>query len=278
MKCFYHSADLDGHCSGAIVKLAIPKCELYPIDYGYSFPWNEIKYNEVIYMVDYSLQDISQMKFLNSVNNLIWIDHHKSAIEQVYEKIRGIRNIDKAACELVWRWFYPNLPVPQSVHLLGRHDVWDHTNPKTYPFQMGMKTKSTDPRYSNNLWKKLLKNNNLIEKITSQGKTIVSYQKQQNAKLAKDSAFELKFQGLKFIAANISGVNSKFFDSIWDESEHDAMLTFSWRNSQWAISMYRPVEKVKDGIDLSKIAKEFGGGGHANACGFQCNKLPFKLS
>ena len=38
MKCFYHSADLDGQCSGAIVKLARPDCELVGIDYGDPFP------------------------------------------------------------------------------------------------------------------------------------------------------------------------------------------------------------------------------------------------
>ena len=38
MKCFYHSADLDGHCSGAIVKMVYPECELIGINYGDKFP------------------------------------------------------------------------------------------------------------------------------------------------------------------------------------------------------------------------------------------------
>ena len=32
--CFYHKADLDGVCSGAIVKHFVPDCELYGFDYG----------------------------------------------------------------------------------------------------------------------------------------------------------------------------------------------------------------------------------------------------
>jgi nanoRNase/pAp phosphatase (c-di-AMP/oligoRNAs hydrolase) len=30
-------------------------------------------------------------------------------------------------------------------------------------------------------------------------------------------------------------------------------------------------------VDLSLIAKKYGGGGHAGACGFQCAELPFRL-
>ncbi len=39
MICFYHSADLDGACSAAIIKLKHPECVLAPINYGNDFPW-----------------------------------------------------------------------------------------------------------------------------------------------------------------------------------------------------------------------------------------------
>lgn len=39
---FYHSADLDGFCSGAIIKYSFPECELIPINYGDTFPWEII--------------------------------------------------------------------------------------------------------------------------------------------------------------------------------------------------------------------------------------------
>ena len=28
MKCYYHSADLDGHCSGEIVRRRYPECQM----------------------------------------------------------------------------------------------------------------------------------------------------------------------------------------------------------------------------------------------------------
>ena len=54
MKCFYHSSDLDGHCSGAIVKARFPECEMIGINYGQPFPWGDIEEGEIVYMVDSS--------------------------------------------------------------------------------------------------------------------------------------------------------------------------------------------------------------------------------
>lgn len=42
MKCFYHSSDLDGHCSGVIIKQKYPKCEMIGINYGQDFPYNTV--------------------------------------------------------------------------------------------------------------------------------------------------------------------------------------------------------------------------------------------
>ena len=71
MKAFYHSADLDGHCSGAIVKYAHPECELIGINYGDKFPWESIGQDETVYMVDFSLQPFSDMIRLNKACSLI---------------------------------------------------------------------------------------------------------------------------------------------------------------------------------------------------------------
>ena len=40
--CLYHRSDLDGHCSGAIVKYFIPEAKLIGIEYGDEIPWKEL--------------------------------------------------------------------------------------------------------------------------------------------------------------------------------------------------------------------------------------------
>ena len=56
------------------------------------------------------------------------------------------------------------------------------------------------------------------------------------------------------------------------------MMTFGYRKGKWTVSMYaeRDICNIR-GFHLGEIAKEYGGGGHPGAAGFQCLELPFPL-
>ncbi len=105
MKCFYHT-DMDGHCAGAIVykfykldrdytKETGEECEFLPINYKDDFPFDKIRRNETVIIVDFSLQKPGEFdKLLQITDLIIWIDHHKTAIEQhkhIDADCRGIR-------------------------------------------------------------------------------------------------------------------------------------------------------------------------------------------
>ena len=164
MKCFYHSADLDGHCSGAIVKYRYPECEMYPINYGDEFPFSDVREEEIVYMVDFCLQPFHQMVDLaESGATVVWIDHHKSAIEEYnkwyhntktdamkYLLFEGMRDTTKAACELTWEYLFPDKPVPLAVKLLSLYDSWTYQGHEledmVLPFQMRMRMEDLDPK------------------------------------------------------------------------------------------------------------------------------------
>ena len=50
--------------------------------------------------------------------------------------------------------------------------------------------------------------------------------------------------------------------------------TKTGKDGQWTVSLYTTPET---GIDVSLIAKAYGGGGHKQAAGFNAKKLPFPL-
>ncbi len=271
MICFYHSADLDGHCSGAIVKHKYPDCELYGIDYGDEFPWDKVKDQNVI-MVDFSLQPFSDMIRLNQeAKTLDWIDHHISAIKD-YEECGDIfpsfLDDKKAACELTWEYLLGRATLPYVVTLLGRYDVWDHII-DVLPFQYGVRLYKTDPAWDMENWLDWF--NCFPHKILDKGKTILKYVEQDNEKYVKFSSFEVNLHNFKCIVINRMMTNSQMFDSVWDPEKYDVMLTFGYKKNQWTVSLYTD----KEGVDVSEIAKKFGGGGHKQAAGFQCSSLPF---
>lgn len=278
MKCFYHSADLDGHCSGAIVLSKYPNCEMIGINYGHDFLWEKIQPQEQVIMVDFCLQPFSDMLRLNKVSTLTWIDHHKTAIEEEYKhnvQIVGSRCVDQSGCELTWKYFYPGVETPQSVYLLGRYDVWDlKADERILPFQWGLRRCNTLP---DNwfLWNGLLKKDFDISSIIQHGQTILDYVASTNEKFCKAYSFETTFEGYRAICCNRGFTNSQLFDSVWDESKYDLMLTFCrlpLPKKQWTVSIYT----TKKDIDAGVIAKKYGGGGHPGAAGFQCDELPFE--
>ena len=278
MKCFYHSADLDGHCSGAIVNDANGgNVDMIGINYGDEFPWDSIENGETVYMVDFTLQPFEDMEKLNSLCDLIWIDHHKTAIDEAYKRgflASGGQSLEvgKAACELVWDWFYKG-EKNDAVHLLGRYDVWDLI-PGTLELQNGLRMHDTRPdNYW--LWGKLLNGSQaFLEEQLGVGEILLKKQKMDNEAYVRSCSFETEIDGLKCIAINRGLTNSQIFESVYDTAKYDVMLTFVWKKGRWTVSMYSDQEN----IDVGVICKSRGGGGHRGAAGFQCDELPFVLT
>lgn len=275
MRCFYHSADLDGRCSGAIVKNFLPDCQMIGIDYGEPFPWDSIYPNEDVIMADFSLQPFSDMERLNALAQLLWIDHHKSAIEDAKgTEVQGILDTEFSACELAWKHFSPDTQMPLAVRLLGRYDIWKHADePDALSFQYGCKMYDTSfDQQLTEFWKDVIKSSgSWIGSVCFDGRRLLSYERMQNAAFMSAYGFDVDFDGLRCIAANRGMSNSLLFESKWNHNDYDAMLMFAWKNGQWTVSLYTD----KPGVDVSVICKARGGGGHVGAAGFQCKELPF---
>ena len=224
--------------------------------------------------LDYTNKDLA---------NVIWIDHHKSAIDK-YQDL-GCRKyvIDGvAACRLAWQWFSGRFPdkeayinrkvkEPLAVRLAGEYDVWDKRDPYADPFQYGLRVYEPD-------FARLLSETSTqytLDLVTS-GAQVQSYTNKVNAGLCKYNTWVMEFEGLKFLCANTAGGNSLFFaERDKPETGHDALMKFNWQEKGWCFSLYHSAHR-KD-LDLSVIALKYGGGGHRGACGFACAELPFKL-
>ena len=281
MKCFYHSSDLDGHCSGAIVKMKYPECDMRGINYGQEFPWNDILPNEKVFMVDFGLQPFEDMEKLNGVCKLHWIDHHKTVLDEAHK--RGFLasggqslKIGLAGCELTWEYLHEDKESPLAVYLLGRYDVWDHSDERVLPFQYGVRQIQDTFPDNIDFWSKLFNYREYVESLIKTGEVLLSYEHTQNAKFCKAYAFETELNGMKAICANRGFCNSKLFDSVYDPTKHCMMIAFCRLKppaGKWIVSLY----STRDDIDCGTIAKSFGGGGHKGAAGFQCDQLPFSI-
>lgn len=279
---FYHGVDLDGHSSGAVVKLKHPGADLRPISYGEAFPFQDVIGRDVVF-VDFSLQPISEMrKMADSVKSLAFIDHHVSAIDAWNNQKTQPKNVEtrfddkKAACELTWEHFFPDVMTPLSVYLLGRYDVWDHeADSRVLPFQYGMQQFDTDPRTNFAFWQTLLDPRDpfgMVERLVTDGRAVLRYVEVTDAADCRRMVFETRFEGLRAIVANMLRAGSHFFDAVYDPDKHDIMVSFGWANGKWNISLY----STKEEVNVAELARKHGGGGHRASSGYQCDVLPWK--
>lgn len=278
MICYYHNRDLDGFCCGAIMRRKFPNAQFVGYDYGQPF---EQFVGEEIIMADVSLPMVTMLKVAQASNyRFTWIDHHASAIMDYQDffgatetPITAVLQDGIAACEIAWKYFFPDEEMPFAVKLLGEYDTWRNQDAHIWetmilPFQYGMRqicnSLETFPVY---LFESKIHTE--VPKITENGALILSYQAQQDEMSCRLAAFEKTFKGLRAICLNTGTRNSQTFKSVWDESKHDIMLPFSFNGKKWTFSIYT----TKDEIDCSVLAKEMGGGGHKKAAGFEVETI-----
>ena len=295
MKCFYH-ADADGRCSGFWVHLSagIPEnpqldgLNFIEINYGQPFPIYDIGKNEQVYIVDYSIEPDEMLQLLEITKDVTWIDHHKTAIEKYKDfphEVRGIRVDGVAACMLTFcylhhmtsRGFGEIKPfdismtddAPMFTKLIADWDVWEFKyHEETTYFHTAFETYNFSP--SSRCWNMFFtKNGSEIETggLIDEGRIMTRFRDEWAKKYCKEKGFETSIEGHKTFAMNLGMCNSEYFKSVINE--YEIVMPFSYDGSAWMVSMYSTT------VDVSEIAKKYGGGGHKVASGFRCANLPF---
>lgn len=268
LTCIYHSRDLDGWMSAAIVKLKYPDVVLIGWDYGQPIP--EMP-NDMLIICDVSFKS-DVMRTLGYTHNVTWIDHHASAIkdsvENAYTIYNGLRDPNFAACELMWKYLFPDQPMPEIVRLLGRYDCFGHKGTdeeqKVLEVQYGARAIISNP---DEAYKELNDNihcDNTELQIWSIGRGIYKYLCSE-AKQTYLKRYTVMFDTYKFGIVNQERFNPINFGIDYHKDGYEGFACAWYQNGKWMYSLYNDNGK----IDCSDICKSRGGGGHKGAAGFQ---------
>lgn len=299
----FHSADFDGIFCREIAKKFLPDAEFIGWDYGdAALPFPS---EGTVYLMDLSPDCFAPAIVPVGVDDpdekrLIWIDHHKSAIEKYSKDIPGYRIDGVAACRLAWQWFteMPNftagfeLPTkglfvdrvvdePYAVRLAGEYDIWDKRDPNAELFQYGLRTQPLteddwkeflriDPPNATPLQKEL--SHSAVTELLEKGKALQYAREQEYKEVITQQGFDACFDGYIYLACNSHelDIRSQLFEA-GIKPHHDGLFGFTWTGSEWRVSLYGI--PGKNSIDHSLIAVKHGGGGHRNACGFRTKTL-----
>ena len=325
--CIFHSVDLDGWISAAIVKswfcqyregidekyekkitnekfrvIKVVNNQTFTLDffgfkYGDQIP--DLDYYDRIIMCDISFPDKDMFLLDYRLgSNFIWIDHHISAINAIklaMSKLEidrnkgysGLQDTNFAACELTWKYFFPDKVMPEIVRLLGRYDCFGHKGTseeqKVLEFQYGARAFicGVEDAYNHLVvsynFIQGKDTGNVIPYILDSGKSIYLYLKTEAIQVyykgfevtLYEPIKEVGSVGRKFILFNKERFNPINFDIDYHSQGYDGAACFWYDNGKWFFSLYNDNGEV----DCSQIASQFGGGGHKGAAGFAIEDL-----
>jgi uncharacterized protein len=275
----YHHNDLDGQCSAAIAAITYQNHGEHPycvsMNYTKSPKFEKIFPDEKIVIVDYSFSKREDAEKLFSITkNIVWIDHHKTAIENGYLKsCRGLRSIDDAACLLTWKYFHPGGEVPDIVKFIDDMDAWKWKLSGTAEVIEALKIKDVDNPLSNDWIKLINSSKESINSLIQEGGLCLKYRDAWYRQLLKNS-FDFKWDGLKCKICNCAFTGSLVFNTLPNVNEYDMLVIFSRFSDGWSVSLYN--NNLSNGVDCSAIALKYGGGGHKGAAGFHTSEnLPW---
>jgi oligoribonuclease NrnB/cAMP/cGMP phosphodiesterase (DHH superfamily) len=265
--CFHHN-DPDGHASGAIVKYALgDSVTLIESDYdGTPIPWDLVEQAEQIIVTDFSFP-VDEMTRLADGRELIWIDHHKSAMlefEGIADNWPGLRDISEAACVLTWQYFFPERPVPRAIVLIGDRDIWRWAEEDTGAFNESVYNQNHD---ANNaaFWKPLFEDDQaVLSKMIQEGARLREIALRDVDHLMAARSFEVRFEGHHTLAVNTRG-NGDIGNYGRDRGYE---IVYTYIDEMQVGGLTTVVTLFSNKIDVSVIAKHYGGGGHAGAAGF----------
>lgn len=295
MKVFYHN-DHDGRCSAFLVRHFVlkhyPRTEMEFIETNFDlpFPMDSVRENEVVWIVDFSIEPEMMMKLMSITHNVRWIDHHGTAIAKYNDwwlgnpdsTIDGLRSPVQAACTLTYIYCHKEYEgrkhrsIPWFVRLVGDRDIWTwRYGERSKFFYRGLQAEDTSPESP--VWYDAWKSTRWLEK---RGAVIETGFAQQAKETIEQCSFEIEFHGHRCLAMNASVPflrSSDYFEKF--APGYDIWMPFRFANGCWTVSLYSTT------VDTSVIAQQYEfrgkrGGGHpltdrGSASGFQAESLPW---
>lgn len=277
----YHANCMDGFAAAWTARRYLGPDHTYlPHSHGQPFDPTMCKDREV-FLLDYSFKRPMMEKIRDTSSRLIVIDHHKTAaseLEGFFLRPNDtlVFSMEHSGSYLSWCYFNHNdwdgksesrEWVPQFIQYIQDRDLWRYALPDSrsindaiasYP----MTWDSYEELYDRCEW---LEGRRELDK---EGGAIGRY-KDQYVNFLASMAVEVSIGGYQVLASNVSGNLTSEVAGALSTGRTFGAAYYRAKEGHWVYSL-----RSRDGgVDVSEVAKSYGGGGHRNAAGFQSQTL-----
>lgn len=268
----YHNDCTDGFSAAwAAWKKFGNKADYIGVEPGAS-PRDDLK-NKTIYLLDLIYPSEYLAKLMQNNQKIMAIDHHisnKNSFDIISE---GLFDVDHSAAVLAWNHFHIGKKVPQLLKHVEDMDLWRFKVSKTKEIIAYLDL----VEFSFKNWDRLsgeMEVSSKYAEFIKTGSLILQYQDRLVERIISNHAILVEFEGYKTYAVNSSVFNSQIANALYEKLPPMGIVWMQYEDGRVGVSL-----RSGGGVDVSKIAQKFGGGGHKTSAGFNlkdCNNLPWK--
>lgn len=298
----YHDNCVDGFASAFAAWLALgDTAEYFPCNYGkYTLSTIYVddglsifalKYNGAItvlngrdiYFVDFSMPANDLIQMARYAKSIEVHDHHASAYKDLFEALADFSSIvklnfhmEKAGCWLAWERFRPGYLRPQFIHLIGLRDLWKHKDTDLEHSAECLNLYLNSEEFDFEKWQHYMAT---FSNVLVHAEGMMKFFNNQ-VRIAKRQAINKQ---ISYIADSVSGtekyhvkiVNAPYFmaSELGNQLAKECDFAAVWSHANDG-AVFVSLRSDRDrGVDVSRIAKRYDGGGHKNAAGCKFTSL-----
>ncbi len=266
--CIYHGNCADGFAGAWVVRKAMGGGDDCGMDFCPGVYQTEPPNvtGKTVVLVDFSYKRPVMERIVAQASSVTVLDHHKSAAEDLKD-LRGaevIFDMERCGSRIAWDYFFPGAPPPPVLLHIEDRDLWRFALPKTREIQANIFSYP----YDFAVWDQLIASDPTV--LAVEGTAIERKHFKDIEELLGVVQRRMLIGGYNVPVANLP--YTLVSDAAHKMAQREAFAACYWDTPRGRVFGLRSTE---DGIDVSDVAKTYGGGGHRNAAGFT---VPFNVA
>ena len=256
----YHANCTDGFGSAfSAWKLLGNRAEYYACSHGDKPP--NVKGKNVV-ILDFSFNNKTTKKLIKEANNLLVIDHHKSAVVELHDISNTIFDMSKSGATMAWEFFHPGKEPPKFIQYITDRDLWKWELPYSKEFSAAF---DMVPFEFEEFEK--FEDDSVFDDAVKRGSYILAYSKTVVKKVC-EKAVSKTYKEMNVLVVNSSHWISEIGAKLSPDCDFALIWFYDHDEQRTKVSL----RAFHDHIDVSDVAKDFKGGGHKKAAGFTLPK------
>lgn len=220
--------------------------------------------DRIVYMLDFCYKRPIVLEMAKKALSITIIDHHASAMadicngEPLPDNIDAIFDMHKSGAMLAWEFFLPFSKPSPLIRYIQDRDLWKHELPDTQEVNSALFSYPYDFAVWDGLMRKPIKD------LVAEGTSILRKQRKDLNELLPQVKRPMTIAGHTVDVANLPYMFASEAGLILSEGKPFGGTYFDTPEGR-----NFSLRSREDGLDVSEIAKAYGGGGHKHAAGFR---------